>query len=105
MKEETTPLSSFHASVDIGGDTRADLAVYRDGTWYLWQSTEGLLAFDFGLATDIPAPADYDGDGRADLSVFRPSDGNWYRQNSSNGSFNAFQFGLNGDRPTPTAYQ
>ena len=28
---------------------------------------------------------DYDGDGKADISVFRPSEGNWYIQNSATG--------------------
>ena len=62
-------------------------------------------AFDFGLPGDIPAPADYDGDGRADICVFRLSEGQWYRLNSSNGTFDAFRFGVQGDRPTAAAFQ
>ena len=38
--------------------------------------------------------ADFDGDGRTDLSVFRPSEGNWYIQQSSNGAFSAINFGI-----------
>ncbi len=34
----------------------------------------------------------------------RPAEGTWYRQNSSNGGFFAFQFGTNGDKPTMTAF-
>ena len=59
----------------------------------------------FGIATDIPAVGDFDGDGRADISVFRPSDGNWYRINSSDSSFTAFHFGANGDQPVPSAFR
>ena len=34
-----------------------------------------------------------------------PSDGTWYRQNSSDGSYAAFQFGASGDKPTQTAFR
>lgn len=45
--------------------------------------------------------ADFDGDRRTDISLFRPSDRTWYMLKSSNGTFFAQQFGLNGDIPTP----
>ena len=47
---------------------------------------------------------DTDGDGKADVGVFRPSDGNWYILNSSNGSFRGANFGLNNDVPVPAGY-
>ncbi len=43
--------------------------------------------------------ASFDNDTKSDISVFRPSDGNWYILRSSNNSFNAVQFGTNGDKP------
>ena len=46
---------------------------------------------------------DFDGDGRADLSVFRPSEGNWYINNSTSG-FSAVQFGLATDKLVPADY-
>lgn len=96
--DETTP-------ADFDGDGITDVAVYRDGVWYLRQSTLGDTATNFGLQEDVPVAADYDGDGRADISVYRPSNGSWYRQNSSNGSFNAFNFGLADDAPIPAAFR
>jgi hypothetical protein len=58
----------------------------------------------FGLPNDRLVPADYDGDGRADIAVWRPSNGFWYRINSSDKSFNSIQFGLSADKPTPGDY-
>lgn len=44
-------------------------------------------------------PQDYDGDGAADFAVFRPSSGSWFVLNSGNSTFQATQFGQNGDVP------
>lgn len=46
------------------------------------------------------ARADFDGDSRSDISVFRPSEGNWYMNQSQNG-FGVLNWGMNGDRLTP----
>ncbi len=47
--------------------------------------------------------ADFDGDGRSDLSVFRPSEGNWYLQQSTAG-FTAFNWGIASDTLVPGDY-
>ncbi|HEX8735100.1 MAG TPA: FG-GAP-like repeat-containing protein [Pyrinomonadaceae bacterium] len=46
--------------------------------------------------------ADFENDGRDNISVFR--DGNWYWLNSTNGSFNAAQFGISSDKLAPADY-
>jgi subtilisin-like proprotein convertase family protein len=90
------------ARFDFDGDGRSDISVYRNGTWYLQQSTGGTAAGQFGLAGDKLVPADYDGDGKTDLAVFR--DGVWYVLRSSNALVFAVQFGLAGDTPVPADY-
>jgi hypothetical protein len=41
---------------------------------------------------------DFDGDRKSDLAIFRPATGEWYRL-FSNGGYDAFRFGLEGDAP------
>jgi hypothetical protein len=41
---------------DYDGDGKTDFAVFRDGTWYLQQSTAGFTGIVFGAATDTPTP-------------------------------------------------
>ena len=97
-----TQAGAARARFDFDGDGRSDLAVYRGGTWYLQQSTNGTAVAQFGLAGDALAPADYDGDGKTDLALYR--DGTWYVLQSSNAGVFAVQFGLAGDIPVPADY-
>ncbi len=93
---------------DYDGDGYDDIAVYRasTGTWYSVRSgnNNSFSAIQWGTSEDIPAAGDYDGDGKEDVAVFRPSNGTWYVSRSSDNSLFAVQFGLNGDKPIPTAY-
>jgi uncharacterized delta-60 repeat protein len=89
---------------DFDGDLKADISVFRQGTWYLNRSTAGLLGFQFGFNTDSIVPADYDGDGHSDLAVFRPSEGNWYWLNSGSNTYSIVHFGMDGDIPAPADY-
>lgn len=56
----------------IDKDRKADIGVFRNGTW-LWQRANGKPARtdDFGAAGDRPVVGDWDGDGRDDIGVVR----------------------------------
>jgi hypothetical protein len=97
---------------DFDGDGKADLAVYRPATdspantfFVLRSSDNGYVVIPFGISTtDKIVPADYDGDGKTDIAVWRETTGVWHYLKSSDGSYNAFQFGTSGDLPTPGDY-
>ncbi|MCA1623456.1 MAG: VCBS repeat-containing protein [Acidobacteria bacterium] len=95
-------LNSRRSVADFDGDGKSDISVFRNGTWYLNQSTAGFRAAQFGASTDRLAPADYDVDGKTDIAVFR--DGYWYWLQSSDGAFRAAQFGTAGDIPVPSDF-
>jgi hypothetical protein len=67
--------SMFRKILDFDGDGRADFAVVHQENnlkvWYIWQSTAGFRAMQWGFATDSMVPGDYDGDGKTDVAVYR----------------------------------
>jgi hypothetical protein len=95
-------------SVDMDGDRRADVAIYRpsSGEWFTRQSVTGYSTFtnlQWGLASDIPVPGDYDGDHRANPAVYRPSTGEWFVLRFD-GAVLTRVWGLPNDLPVPADY-
>lgn len=94
----STPRTLF----DFDGDGKADLGVYRNGTWYISQSSNSqLFALQWGIAGDKVAPADYDGDGKFDIAVWRsgaPTVAAYYILQSSNFTSRTEIFGQTGDK-------
>jgi len=41
---------------DYDGDGQTDIAVYRDGNWFLLNSRDGFASLGFGVPSDKPAP-------------------------------------------------
>ncbi len=89
---------------DYDGDGKTDIAVFRDGIWYILRSQLGFLGIAWGIASDKPVPGDYDGDGKFDVAVFRPSEGAWYAFKSSDSSFIVQQWGIAEDVPIPFTF-
>ena len=82
---------------DFNGDGTDDIAVFRNGQWYI--KDQPPFPIVWGQSGDIPVPADYDGDGTTDIAVWRPSDGTWYIRG---GAFTTW--GIPGDVPVPADY-
>lgn len=96
----SSTLGDFFAAADYDGDGRADIAVFRAGTWYIIESSTGNVRYEyFGQSGDAPAPNDFDGDGKADLAVARSESGQraWYVRRSSDGVFYRVQWGISSD--------
>jgi hypothetical protein len=102
----------FNGDVDFDGDGRNDIAVYRDGMWFIRRSFDGGVSATAwgGLPQDIPVPGDYDGDGKTDVAVYRDGGQSgtqalWFIKRSSDGGTSVVQWGgLLQDIPVPGDY-
>ena len=66
-------------------------------------SSLGQFVVALASPTAVNAVFDFDGDGRSDISTYRPNEGNWYLNQSTDGSASA-QFGLPNDQIAPADY-
>ncbi len=79
----------------LDADHRADIGVFRAGSW-LWQLSDGTSRTDqFGQAGDLPVVGDWNGDGIDDLGVVRG--GTWLLRIGDQQK--TFAFGRPGDVP------
>ncbi|MEQ1606467.1 MAG: VCBS repeat-containing protein [Pyrinomonadaceae bacterium] len=81
---------------DYDGDGKTDYALYRpsDGSWYVVNSSTGILSYPYLGVTGTSAPADYDGDGKADAAVLNGS--TFTARLTSNGQLQTVPIGSTG---------
>jgi Right handed beta helix region len=86
---------------DFDGDTIVDLALYRDGIWFINLMNDGTvdeIVFLGGDPADLPVAGDFLGNGLAGIGVFRS--GTWYLSRLANGVVDQIlSFGAPGDKP------
>jgi hypothetical protein len=83
----------FTATFDV---TPQQVQVLRMGVAYMVVGSTANASEIRGNIRNDNRSADFDGDGVGDIAVFRPSDGNWYIQNSN--GFSAQTFGGANDK-------
>lgn len=84
---------------DYLGADKEQIAVYRDGDWYVLDENDGAYVFSWGVPGDVPVPGDFDGDFVLDLAIWRPTTGEWWVAETATGAVQVQQWGLDGDIP------
>ncbi|CAN5216573.1 hypothetical protein BH20ACI1_BH20ACI1_13950 [soil metagenome] len=100
--EIVLPASANGKNVQFRWNASADTSVAYDGTYL--DDIKVISDYECAIVGNFKKPrADFDGDGKTDVSVFRPSNGNWYLNQSSNG-FTAVSWGAAADKLVPGDY-
>jgi hypothetical protein len=91
-------------ALDIDGDCKSDIGIYRTGAWSILRSSDaGNTIVGWGGAPqDVPVPSDYDGDGITDAAIYR--DGVWSIRRSSDGGSTVVSWGSASSVPVPADY-
>ncbi|MEP7038780.1 MAG: M36 family metallopeptidase, partial [Acidobacteriota bacterium] len=93
------PASAGGQNVQFRWNASADTSVSYVGTYI--DDVKVISDYECAIVGNFKKPrADFDGDGKTDVSVFRPSNGNWYLNQSSNG-FTALNWGATVDKLIP----
>ena len=87
-------------SLYVFDDAGGDLGAFNGGWAISFTTPDYECVFN---PTAVRSRADFDGDGKTDLSVFRPSEGNWYL-NQSTAGFGAVKWGISTDTLVPGDY-
>jgi len=97
--------AALSTAIDIDGDGKSDIGIYRDGAWSIIRSSDGgVTNFNWGGASWTPVVADYDGDGKADIAVYN-GNGLWSIVRSSDGGNTLIGWsGAANDIPVPADY-
>jgi hypothetical protein len=98
-----------HVVSDFDGDGKSDASIFRssNGIWWINKSSGGNAGSQWGIASDVLAPADYDGDDKTDIAVWRaagPQQSTFYVLQSLTNTMRADQFGEANDVPVSRDY-
>ena len=95
----STPNDGSQAvTIPVGNTTTARIKVEAVGNIFFDISNTNFTVN--GIAAPQKSRADFDGDGKTDLSIFRPSEGNWYLNQSTDG-FSVLHWGVSTDTLIP----
>jgi uncharacterized delta-60 repeat protein len=107
----TTNFSVTIGSTTINGNEwvselviQGDGKIVAAGTTSIGAPSDIALARYLGDTANRRALFDYDGDGKTDLSIFRPTNGQWWLNQSTNGLTKVYVFGNVADRIVPADY-